>query len=101
MHAFIQHTSASLVVTENVDPSVLEDMETIMSKVVIDAHNDYTHTAEGGDDMAAHARSALTHSDLTIPIMHGRLALGTWQGIFVWEHRYRPHERSVVVTIRD
>jgi len=101
IHVFIQHTSASLLITENVDPSVLEDLETIMSRLVIDGDNAYQHTAEGRDDMAAHARSVLTSTELTIPITHGRLALGTWQGVFLWEHRYRPHERSMVVTIRD
>jgi len=101
IHVFVQHTSASLVITENVDPTVLEDHETIMSRLVVDGDRAYQHTAEGGDDMAAHARSTLTANDITIPVTHGRLALGTWQGIFLWEHRYRPHERTIVVTIRD
>ena len=101
IHVFVQHTSASLLITENVDPSVVEDMETIMSRLVPDGDRAYKHSAEGSDDMAAHARSALTANDLTIPITHGRLALGTWQGVFLWEHRYRPHERSIVVTIRE
>lgn len=97
-HVFLQHTSASLIITENADSTVLQDLETIISRLAPDADPAYRHDYEGDDDMAAHVRSVLTTNDLTVPIVDGRLALGTWQGIFIWEHRYRPHARSLVFT---
>ena len=97
-HLFIQHTSASLLINENADPAVLADLETFMSDLVIDGDRKYTHTAEGPDDMAAHIRSMLTQTSLTIPIISSRLALGTWQGVYLWEHRYQAHVRKVVVS---
>jgi len=99
VNVFLQHTSASLILTENADPSVLQDLETIIQRLAPDGDPEYLHDYEGDDDMAAHVRSILTCNELTIPIKNGRLALGTWQGIFLWEHRYRPHLRSIIVTI--
>ncbi|MBW2736436.1 MAG: YjbQ family protein [Deltaproteobacteria bacterium] len=98
-HVFVQHTSASLIVCENADPDVQVDLETLFSKLVPDGDPMFVHRAEGPDDMAAHARSVLTHVGLTIPVMGGRLALGTWQGIFLYEHRTHPHRRRVLVTV--
>lgn len=95
---FLRHTSASLVIQENADPDVLLDMETFLAKLVPEG-NYYRHSDEGSDDMPAHIRTALTHTSEQIPIINGRLALGTWQGIYVWEHRDRPHTREVVVHI--
>lgn len=99
-HLFIQHTSASLMLCENADPDVRRDLETFMSDLVPDGDPRFVHDAEGPDDMPAHVRSVLTQSDLDIPIRNGRLALGTWQGVYVWEHRTHSHRRRVVVTIR-
>jgi secondary thiamine-phosphate synthase enzyme len=96
---FICHTSASLMLCENADPAVLEDLETFMSRTVPDGDPMFTHTAEGPDDMPAHVRSVLTQSDLNLPVREGRCALGTWQGIFLWEHRTAPHSRRVIVTL--
>jgi len=98
-HVFIRHTSASLMLCENADPAVLRDLETFMSRQVPDGDPMFTHTAEGPDDMPAHVRSVLTQSDLNIPVTEGRCALGTWQGIYLWEHRHRGHCRKVVVTV--
>ena len=97
---FICHTSASLMICENADPAVLRDMETFMSRYVPDGDPMFTHTAEGPDDMPAHVRSVLTQSDLNIPVRQGRCALGSWQGIFLWEHRHAPHTRRVIVTLQ-
>jgi secondary thiamine-phosphate synthase enzyme len=99
-HLFCVHTSASLMLCENADPDVLRDMETFMRDLAPDGDPRFVHTAEGPDDMPAHVRSVLTHSSLTVPVSGGRLALGTWQGIFLWEHRARGHRRRVVVTIQ-
>ena len=96
---FIQHTSASLILCENADPVVRDDLETFMSHIVKDGAEMFKHTAEGSDDMPAHVRSVLTQSSLTIPVKHGRCMLGTWQGIYLWEHRYAAHHRSIVVTV--
>jgi secondary thiamine-phosphate synthase enzyme len=96
---FLQHTSASLLITENADPDVRRDLETVLSRLAPDGDPAYVHDTEGPDDMASHARSVLTASSLTIPVADGRLMLGTWQGIFLWEHRTSPHTRSVVVTV--
>ena len=97
---FICHTSASLMLCENADPAVLRDLETFMSRAVPDGDPMFTHTAEGPDDMPAHVRSVLTQSDLNLPVRQGRCALGTWQGIFLWEHRLAPHSRRVIVTLQ-
>ncbi len=99
-HVFIRHTSASLMLCENADPDVMTDLETFMSRQVPDGDPMFIHTAEGPDDMPAHIRSILTQSDLNIPVRGGRCALGTWQGIYLWEHRYAPHTRRVVLTIQ-
>jgi secondary thiamine-phosphate synthase enzyme len=99
-HVFIRHTSASLMLCENADPAVLRDMESFMKRTVPDGDPMFTHTAEGPDDMPAHVRSVLTQSDLNLPVADGRCALGTWQGVFLWEHRYAPHRRKVLVTIQ-
>ena len=98
-HVFIRHTSASLMLCENADPAVLRDLETFMSRTAPDGDPMFTHTAEGPDDMPAHVRSVLTQSDLSIPVIEGRCALGTWQGIYLWEHRRRGHRRKVIVTV--
>jgi secondary thiamine-phosphate synthase enzyme len=99
-HLFIQHTSASLMLCENADPSVRRDLETFMARQVPDGDPMFTHTAEGPDDMSAHVRSILTQSDLNIPVRGGRCALGTWQGVYLWEHRTSPHARRVVLTVQ-
>lgn len=98
-HIFIHHTSASLVLCENADSSVRTDLEEFMAKLVPDGDPMFDHTMEGPDDMPAHIRSILSKMDLTIPVSNGRGALGTWQGIYLWEHRIHPHNRSVTVTV--
>jgi len=98
-HVFIRHTSASLMICENADPAVMRDLETFMSQQVPDGDPMFTHTAEGPDDMPAHVRSVLTQTDLNVPVSEGRCALGTWQGIYLWEHRVAPHNRKVLLTI--
>lgn len=98
-HVFIRHTSASLMLCENADPEVMHDLESFMSRLVPDGDPMFRHTAEGPDDMPAHVRSILTQSDLNLPIQGGRCALGTWQGVYLWEHRHAPHRRTVVVTM--
>lgn len=98
-HVFLHHTSASLMLCENADPDVRRDLETFFERLVTDGDPMFVHRTEGPDDMAAHIRTVLTHSDLTLPITDGRLALGTWQGIYVWEHRYRGYARKVTVTV--
>lgn len=98
-HLFIRHTSASLLITENADPDVLHDLETILSRLAPDGDPRYRHTAEGPDDMSAHVRSVLTQTSLTVPVESGRLCLGTWQGLFLWEHRTGRHARRIVVTV--
>ena len=97
---FVQHTSASLVLCENADPDVRRDLETFMSDLAPDGDPRFVHTAEGPDDMSAHVRAVLTTSDLTIPIKNGALALGTWQGVYLWEHRLEGHRRRVLITIQ-
>ena len=98
-HLFIRHTSASLLVTENADPDVRRDLETFMVRVAPDGDPEWIHSLEGPDDMPAHIRSVLTCTDLSLPVRAGRLALGTWQGVYLWEHRARPHQRRVEVTV--
>ena len=95
---FIRHTSASLVIQENYDPSVRQDFETIFSNLVPEDFP-YAHNMEGKDDMPAHIRSALTSTSETVPVVGGKLSLGTWQGIYIWEHRDQSHNRKVVVSI--
>jgi len=94
---FIQHTSASLTIQENADPDVLADLNAFFRRVVQEDPLLYRHSMEGPDDMPAHIRSALTQVSLSVPVIGGRMALGTWQGIYVFEHRSRPHERRVVL----
>jgi secondary thiamine-phosphate synthase enzyme len=96
---FIQHTSASLTIQENADPSARRDLEAFLERLVPEGDPLYTHTAEGPDDMPAHVRAALTATTLSVPVIDHRLVLGTWQGIYVWEHRARPHTRRVVVYV--
>jgi len=98
-HVFVHHTSASLIITENADSDVRRDLENYIAKLVLDGDPAYRHDQEGPDDMAAHIRSVLTQSEITIPVQAGRLALGTWQGLFLWEHRYRAHRRNLTVTL--
>lgn len=93
----VQHTSASLVIQENADPEVRRDFERFFSRLVPDGDSIFEHTAEGEDDMSAHIRTALTAVNITIPIAAGQLALGTWQGIYLWEHRTHPHRRRIIV----
>ncbi len=96
---FLHHTSASLIISENADPDVLIDLENYISRIVEDGDPQFRHRMEGADDMAAHIRSVLTQSEISLPIVDGRLALGTWQGLYLWEHRYRSHRRSLTVTL--
>ena len=93
----LQHTSASLLIQENADPEVRRDFERFFSRLAPDGDSLFQHTCEGDDDMPAHVRTALTTVNLSIPIRKGRLVLGTWQGIYLWEHRLRAHQRRVVV----
>lgn len=99
VHVFVQHTSCSLTITENADPDVRRDLDTILSRLAPDGDPAYRHDLEGPDDMAAHARSVLTDTGLTVPVGAGRLLLGQWQGIYLWEHRSEAQSRRVVVTV--
>ena len=96
---FIQHTSYSLVIQENADPDVTLDMRDFFEQLVPESGEGFRHTAEGPDDMTSHIRSALTQTSLTIPVINGQMALGTWQGLYVFEHRRRAHHRRVVVQV--
>lgn len=98
-HVFVRHTSCSLMITENADPDVLRDLETLAGRWAPDADRAYRHDAEGNDDMAAHARSVLSGSSVSVPVGDAALLLGVWQGLYLWEHRTQPHTRSVVVTV--
>lgn len=98
-HCFIQHTSASLILCENADPGVRRDLESFLARLVPDGDPLFEHDAEGPDDMPAHVRSIVTKMDLTLPIREGRLALGTWQGVYLYEHRARPHRRELCLTL--
>ena len=98
-HVFVQHTGCSVMITENADPSVRHDLETLAKRWAPDGDPAYRHDAEGDDDMAAHARSVLTGGCVTVPVGGGELLLGTWQGIYLWEHRTQPHARSIVVSV--
>lgn len=99
-HLFLQHTSASLILCENADPDVRRDLETLFSRLAPDGDPAFVHDDEGPDDMAAHARAVLTSNSLGIPVGDGRLLLGTWQGIYLWEHRREPQLRTLVVTLQ-
>ena len=96
---FVRHTSASLLIQENADPDVLVDLENFFAKLVPEDATRYVHSTEGLDDMPAHIRSALTHTSENIPVSGGRLVLGTWQGIYLWEHRQRTHQREIIVHV--
>jgi secondary thiamine-phosphate synthase enzyme len=96
---FVRHTSASLVIQENADPTARQDLERWLNRLVPEGDPFYRHDTEGADDMPAHIKSALTQTSLSIPILQGKLSLGTWQGIYLWEHRHRGGEREIVVHI--
>jgi secondary thiamine-phosphate synthase enzyme len=98
-HLIVHHTSASLIITENADSNVRRDLETWIASQVRDGDAAFVHDQEGPDDMAAHIRSVLTQTEISIPIESGTLALGTWQGLFLWEHRLQPHRRRITVTL--
>lgn len=100
-NVFLHHTSASITLCENFESSVLQDLETFMQRLIPDGDQIFTHITEGPDDMPSHIRTILTQSSLTIPVINSQLALGKWQGVFLWEHRLRPHERKVTITIFD
>jgi secondary thiamine-phosphate synthase enzyme len=96
---FLHHTSASLLLCENADPQVKRDLEAFFARLVKDGDPLFRHTAEGPDDMPAHVRTVLTQVDMSLPIRDGALQLGTWQGLYLWEHRTEPHHRRVTVTV--
>ena len=96
---FLHHTSASLILCENADPGVIRDLERFMARLVPDGDPDFRHTAEGPDDMPAHVRSILTQNSVSLPVAGGRCDLGTWQGLFLWEHRIAPHRRRLTITV--
>jgi secondary thiamine-phosphate synthase enzyme len=96
---FVHHTSASLIVCENADPDVRRDLETFFARLVPDGDRMFIHTAEGDDDMPAHVRSILTAASVSIPVERGRCDLGTWQGVYLWEHRTHPHQRKVTASV--
>lgn len=98
-HIFVHHTSASLILCENADPTVRHDLETFMRRLVPDGDAMFQHIDEGPDDMPAHVRTVLTQTGLSIPVTRGRCALGTWQGVYLWEHRTMAHQRRVTVTV--
>ena len=100
-HVFIKHTSAALTLNENASPDVRRDFATWFDRAVPDGAPYWTHTLEGADDMPSHIKAVLTQVSLTIPVLDGKLALGTWQGIYLWEHRARPSAREIVVTIQS
>ncbi len=96
---FVQHTSCSLVIQENADPDVVLDLRDFFERLVPEESRHYRHTLEGPDDMTSHIRASITQTSLTVPIISGRLALGTWQGLYLFEHRRSPHKRSVVLQL--
>lgn len=96
---FVCHTSASLIIQENADPSARVDLENYLNRLVPENDPSYTHTLEGVDDMPSHIKNILTQTSLGIPVMNGRMVLGTWQGIYLWEHRRRGHVRKVVIQV--
>ncbi|MDH5472498.1 MAG: secondary thiamine-phosphate synthase enzyme YjbQ [Gammaproteobacteria bacterium] len=99
VNIFVHHTSASLILCENADPTVRSDLEAFMEKITPDGDTLYRHIDEGPDDMSAHVRTVLTDSSLSIPLNHRQCLLGTWQGIYLWEHRTHPHNRSLTITV--
>ena len=100
-HVFLRHTSASLVITENADPAARRDLLSWFDRLAPENDPDYTHTSEGPDDMPSHLKAAVTRTSETLPVKDGRLNLGTWQGVFIFEHRTRPHERTISVRVWD
>jgi secondary thiamine-phosphate synthase enzyme len=98
-NVFLVHTSASLIIGENADPSVRRDLEAFLARLVPDGDPSYEHDAEGPDDMPSHIRAVLTQSSLVIPVVDGELGLGTWQGLYLWEHRTAAHQRRIIVTV--
>ena len=100
-HVFLRHTSASLVITENADPSARRDLLNWFDRLAPENDPNYTHTSEGPDDMPSHLKAAVTCTSETLPVKDGRLNLGTWQGVFIFEHRTRPHERTISVRVWD
>lgn len=96
---FVHHTSASLIVSENADPDVRRDLDAFFARLVPDGDRIFSHTAEGPDDMSAHVRSVLTPVSIGVPVENGRCDLGTWQGIYLWEHRTSPHHRRVTIVV--
>jgi secondary thiamine-phosphate synthase enzyme len=98
-HVFVRHTSAGLIISENADPAVGRDLERWMARAVADGDALFEHDEEGPDDMPAHIRSLLAGAQLSIPVGSGKLLLGTWQGVYLWEHRHRGHQREIVVTV--
>jgi len=98
-NVFVHHTSASLMICENADPTVRSDLEAFFARLAPDGDRLFEHTDEGPDDMPAHVRSVLTQTSISIPVVEGRLALGTWQGLYLWEHRHRSHRRRLTVTV--
>jgi secondary thiamine-phosphate synthase enzyme len=98
-NVFVHHTSASLIVCENADPDVRRDLETLLGRLAPDGDPAFVHDDEGPDDMAAHARTILTQVSVVVPVAGGRCDLGTWQGIYLWEHRTAPHARKVTITV--
>ena len=98
---FVRHTSASLLIQENADHAVLADLEQWLAKWVVDGDPVFTHRAEGPDDMAAHIRSALTQTSISVPYVNHQLMLGTWQGIYLWEHRFAPHTRELAIHVAE
>lgn len=99
LHIFIQHTSASLVIQENADPTARMDLEEFLNRLVPEGQSWHRHLDEGPDDTVSHLKAAITATSLTVPVEDGRLLLGTWQGVYLWEHRERPHTRSIVLTL--
>jgi len=96
---FVQHTSCSIVIMEDADPTAQRDLEKFFDRLVLENADYFTHNAEGGDDMPSHIRMVLTRTSETMPVMDGKMQLGTWQGIFLFEHRRAPHRRNVLITI--
>lgn len=97
---FVHHTSASLIISENADPSVRRDLDAFLARLVPDGDPLFTHTAEGDDDMPSHVRAVLTQTSIGIPVARGRCDLGTWQGIYLWEHRHAAHRRRVTIVVQ-
>ncbi|MCB0357140.1 MAG: secondary thiamine-phosphate synthase enzyme YjbQ [Bdellovibrionales bacterium] len=101
LNLFIKHTSASLVIQENADPTARKDLQTFLEKLAPENQSWHEHTFEGPDDTTSHLKSAITNTQLSIPIFEGQLGLGTWQGIYVWEHRDQPHNRKIIISTME